>query len=729
MLFFLYALIIPYLEIIFSISTTRCTDIKSVIINVLLSYMAGLIVVFFVSLIRGRKWQKIAEICVMCLIPVLYYAEFLVYRSFKVFYDINTCLNGAGGAFKNFMGDILRLIFCFDGISRLVLMYIPLLLWIICKKQIRRLDEKTYKYLKDYLNRRNKEGVITAYRFKSRVFLIMAFVCYILALTLIYTDNAHANMYGKEYNYQSVVENMGLSTGLRLDIKNLILGTDESLEFEAVNNNGTDVLIEESGEGSFLTEATDKVDGDNYAENSNPENDDNRDLGVTPAEEESKEDTQPVEYGDNVLDIDFEELASRTSGINGELDAYISTLKPSRKNEYTGLFEGKNLIFLTAEAFSGYLVDEERTPTLYRLIHNGIYFEDFYQPSVAGTTGGEYSNLFGLMPTSGGKSIKMLTRGNTFITMGNQLNKRGYWGRTYHNNNGYVYDRYDTHTMLGYSEGFECIGNGLENYIEGSGFPASDYEMIKGTLTEYIDKQPFNVYYMTVSGHGQYSRKSNQMSCKNWDSVSDLQYSDMVKCYLAANMELENALTYLVKALEEAGIADNTVICLSPDHFPYGLDQGSSIGNMPNLSELYGFNVNSYIDRDKSSCILWSGCLEKMDPIVVSAPTESYDLLPTLCNLFGIDYDSRLYIGRDVLSDTEAIIFNGGYDFKTELGTYYSSKNKFVPISEDTEVPEGYVERIRQIVRNRYNFCKGVLRDDYYGHIYNEIYGEEKNTQ
>ena len=64
--------------------------------------------------------------------------------------------------------------------------------------------------------------------------------------------------------------------------------------------------------------------------------------------------------------------------------------KPSKQNEMTGIFKGKNLIMITAEAFSGYIIDPVKTPTLYRLANNGIQFTDYYQQASAGTTGGEY---------------------------------------------------------------------------------------------------------------------------------------------------------------------------------------------------------------------------------------------------------------------------------------------------------------------------------------------------
>lgn len=207
------------------------------------------------------------------------------------------------------------------------------------------------------------------------------------------------------------------------------------------------------------------------------------------------------------------------------------------------------------------------------------------------------------------------------------------------------------------------------------------------------------------------------MSKKHWDEVKDLDYSDTVKAYIAAQLELESALTYLVDELETAGIADDTVICISADHFPYGLDQNES-DSYEYLSELYGYEVTNNFERDHNRLILWSGCLEEQEPVVISSPTFSPDILPTLCNLFGIAYDSRLLPGRDVLSDSEALVYDLSYNWKTDYGTYLSSKGKFIPADEDIVLPDGYIDRIKSVVKSKINYSKKVLNLDYYAHVF-----------
>ena len=165
-------------------------------------------------------------------------------------------------------------------------------------------------------------------------------------------------------------------------------------------------------------------------------------------------------------------------------------------------------------------------------------------------------------------------------------------------------------------------------------------------------------------------------------------------------------------------MADHTCIVISADHFPYGLDESGSLGSYPNLSELYGYDVTTVFERDHNRLILWSGSLEDEDPIVVDDPVCSIDVLPTLLNLFGVDYDSRLLPGRDVFSDSDALVFDTSYDWKTNEGTYYASTGSFVPADDAATVSQEYIDEISAIVSNKMQLCYGVVDWDYWGHVY-----------
>lgn len=649
----IYALLIPYFECVFNLSTVKQLFTWGTPIMLLFAVPFGLIGYLLVSLFRKPKAHYIASIVWMILITLPYLVQYFVYRGFKLFYDINTMVFGAEDMVGGFSDIALQLIFSWDGILKIFLFLLPAILFAV--------------FGRDLYERKRPIPVNALFRGLAAALTVL---CYCLALLLTHTKDVALATYKTEYNYQSAVQYFGVLTGMRLDLKNMWGG----------------------GEKGGFEDTPPVVDVFQPSEPSQPS-------------EDVDEPVKPIEYGENKLELEL-------SGADGEiqdLNQYISTLTPSKQNPYTGLFEGKNLIMITAEAFTAEVIDPDLTPTLYRLATKGIQFKEYYQPASAGTTGGEYQNIFGMLPVAGGASFKGTQNHYNYMTMGSQLDRLGYYGKAFHNNTYDYYDRHLTHNNLGYSDGYMGYGNGMEEYVKGL-WPQSDLEMIQGTLPTYIDEEKFNVYYMTVSGHNGYSLSGNSMTARNWDLVKDLPYSDEVKGYLAANLELEKALTYLVEELEKKGIADDTVICLTSDHYPYGLSEEG-------MAELYGGAYENKFERDHSAWILWCGSLEKEEPIVVTAPTFSLDILPTLSNLFGTEFDSRLFPGRDVFSDAEAIVFNSNYDWKTECGTYYASEGKFVP-AEGVETPEGYVDRMKIIVRNKIRYCTMAWDNDYFRYLF-----------
>ena len=433
----------------------------------------------------------------------------------------------------------------------------------------------------------------------------------------------------------------------------------------------------------------------------------------TPTEQETVE--EPVVYEPNVMDFDFEALAQSAGNSSiAALHNYVSTVRPTMKNAYTGLFAGKNLILITAEAFTSEVIDPERTPTLYRLATQGIQFRDYYQPAWgASTTTGEFSNVVGLVPTTAGMCMKEAVQQDLFLTMGHQLQAQNYYSAAYHNHNKDFYGRDKTHTKLGYDR-FLALYGGLEGVQ--AVFPESDLEMINATVPQYIDQQPFSIYYMTVSGHCMYSQRENAMARKNYDVVAGMDHCEAVKCYYASQQELEYAMQSLVQQLEDAGIADDTVIVIATDHYPYGLERSSAWRNTSDyLAELYGVEKYDKFIRDHNSLILWSGCLEGKN-IVVDEPVYSLDILPTLSNLFGLDYDSRLLVGRDVFSGESPLVLWPDYSWKTDKGQYDAQNGTFTP-AEGKTVDEDYLARIKSIVRNKIDYSRQVQNLDYFNYL------------
>ena len=386
----------------------------------------------------------------------------------------------------------------------------------------------------------------------------------------------------------------------------------------------------------------------------------------------------------NAMDLDFSALAAESSGTAQAISAYVSTLTPSMQNAWTGLFKGKNLILICAEAYNDSFVSKELTPTLYRMTHEGFYFSDFYQPAWGGSTStGEFSMLFGLAPQNSSNTILQTQNSNNYFTMGNQLQRLGYHSWAFHNGTDTYYSRDKTHKNLGYDE-WIAMGSGLEQLSGGKYL--DDQEMFDVTMDLYMDRQPFSVYYMSVSGHAPYSNPDDSKVTAHIERVKEVlgdhysEFSQNTINYICYQMVLEDALTLMVERLEEAGIAEDTVIAMTGDHYPYGL-RGSEWGNSgDNIENLYGHEDSTPWGLDKTGCIIWSECLEKADrqmAVEIDTPTYSLDMLPTLSNLFGLEYDSRLLIGRDVFSDQMPLVLWNNGSWITDRGRYNARTGAF----------------------------------------------------
>lgn len=208
---------------------------------------------------------------------------------------------------------------------------------------------------------------------------------------------------------------------------------------------------------------------------------------------------------------------------------------------------------------------------------------------------------------------------------------------------------------------------------------------------------------MTVSGHLQYNFGGNAMAAKNRELVEDLPYSEAGRAYMATQIELDRALELLTERLEEAGVADRTLIVLSADHYPYGLEK-------PDLDDLAGHEVEKNFELHKSSLIIYA---QGMEPEVVDQPVSSLDIIPTISNLMGLEFDSRLLMGRDVFSEADPLVIFGDRSFLTDRGRYNSVTREFTP-TDGAQVPDDYQQLISDEIDRQFYYSALVLDRDYY---------------
>lgn len=635
----------------------------TLVMVVLFSIATGLLLSLLVNLLHNRRLAQVLTLVVTALWTLLLCVEYCCRSYFKSYFSVGFICTMTGNVVMGFGSTIPGIVA--QRLPFIIAALLPLALCILLRKRI-----------------------VTEHRMSKWSLLFVTAVSVIFLL--IGEGLARWGTYGDSYTYNfqtdAAVSQFGLHTAVRLEAEYALFGTPQpKLELSTQKDEPND----------------------------------------TPDDPPAA--ATPVEYGYNALDIDFQALAgSASDSALRSMAQYFGSLTPSKKNEYTGLFQGKNLVLITAEAFSPWFISRELTPTLYKLTHEGFVCENYYQPGWGqSTTGGEYAVMTGLLPTWVGSNVSFYASANDDMpfALGNQLRALGYRTGAYHDNIYNYYNRDKTHPNLGYD--YQGVGSGLTMTEDGS-WPYSDLEMVQNTIGDYIDGYvsdgtPFHVYYMTVSGHGSYGW-GHAMAAKN-RAKAQAAYpnaSTQVQSYVAANLELENALTYLLEQLEAAGIAEDTVICMSADHYPYLLAEPET----DYYNELRGV-VDSERDTDRyrNALVLWCGGME--NAVTVTEPCSAVDIVPTLSNLFGLEYDSRLLSGRDVLDkDYDAGSASGsiplvilptssGNSWATAAGVFEASTRTF-NARPGVTVEEDYVSRVNNIVALQYNYAQQLIARDYY---------------
>ena len=386
-------------------------------------------------------------------------------------------------------------------------------------------------------------------------------------------------------------------------------------------------------------------------------------------------------------------------------------MQPTYTDEYTGLFKDYNVVFVTAESLSTYGISKEATPTLYKIYHEGFEFTNFYNPLwYHSTIDGEFANCLSQYPASSKWSFE--ESADTFqpYALGNILNSQGYKSYGYHDFDATYYDRTSTHPNMGYTT-FKAIGAGLDipDHVM-----YSDLECIEAVYNDFIDDDHFNMYLMSFSGHLPYNYDNQYICQKNREEAESLLsgkgYSDEAVAYVAAQMELDKALEYLMDKLEEAGKLDNTLFVVAPDHYPYGLSDGV-------YNELAGKDIeDDDFELHRNQFGIWSSSMEK--PVVIDKLCASIDILPTVLNLLGADFDSRLLAGRNILSDSDELVIFADQSFITDKIKYDAATGETTYLVPESQVPDGYLDSMIAEVENRLYISDEVISTDYFSFVY-----------
>jgi len=340
------------------------------------------------------------------------------------------------------------------------------------------------------------------------------------------------------------------------------------------------------------------------------------------------------------------------------------------KNKYTGIFQNKNLIFVQLEGTDNWLINEKDTPTLYKMMKSSFNFTNHYSYYNGGgsTFNSEFAvNTGFITPLSYTQNAYTFNKNSFPYSMANLFKQNGYIVNAFHMNTGEYYSRTANYLNWGYNNYYGLID--IEEYTDES--YTLDRELIlneKFNELMFPNDTNFVDYIIAYSGHLPFTNtkgvckllyeldnqpKENDNNKEN-SEVEETLFIQMTEeeCVRRQAKETDYMMELLLQNLEEKNLIDNTVIVVFTDHYLYTLEDKS-------LLDKYKETDNNLINH--TPFFIWSTDTKQTN---IKEPTSQLNILPTVLNLFGMDYNPNNYIGEDALNPKyDGIVFFSDYSW------------------------------------------------------------------
>ena len=402
------------------------------------------------------------------------------------------------------------------------------------------------------------------------------------------------------------------------------------------------------------------------------------------------------------------------------LSNYFINQTITDKNDYTGMFKDKNLIVIMMESANDIFINPEYYPNFYKLYTEGWSWENNYSPrNSCATMNNEFSGMTSLYSIYNTCTASKYKANTYYESIFNLFNRQNYVTFSSHDYTEAYYPRSTIHKNMGSGEyyGVQKLGIKYSNeYINW----ANDDEFMEAVL-KIIDKKTSNnehfmTWLTTVSSHQPYSSSSIQGD-KYYSMTDGTGYSSDVRRYMSKLKILDNGLSILLEGLKSRGILDDTVIVLYGDHYPYGISKD-------HLNEVLDYDTNEDMNAEQVPFVIYNSTIE---PKKFSEYTFYLNILPTIANLFDLDYDPRLYLGTDLFSsDAKSLTVFADGSWKNEIGYYNAKKNKIKYYTDKTYSTEE-LNQINNEITTKVNISNKVIKENYFEHLGNSL--EEENRK
>lgn len=404
------------------------------------------------------------------------------------------------------------------------------------------------------------------------------------------------------------------------------------------------------------------------------------------------------------------------------LNNYFINRKITDKNEYTGLLEDKNLIVIMMESVNDIFINPEYYPNFYKLVSEGWYWENNYSPrNSCATMNNEFSGMTSLYSIYNTCTASKYKINSYYESMFNLFNKTGYKTFSAHNYTDAYYPRKTIHPNMGSGEYFSVEKLGIDysnEYINWSNDDDFMAEILNIIDSKTEENERFMTWLTTVSSHQPYSVDSIQGN-KYYDLTEDTNYPEDVRRYMSKLKILDDGLGILLEGLEDRNILDDTVIVLYGDHYPYGI-------STDNLNVVLDYDTKEYYNAERVPFVIYNSELEGK---VYSEYTSYINILPTLANLFNLEYDPRLYLGTDLLSsDYESRVVFADGSWKNEYYYYDATKNKVTNFT-DKELSLDELKLINDDINTKINVSNDAIKNNYFAYLEEKLNIKKVNDE
>ena len=392
--------------------------------------------------------------------------------------------------------------------------------------------------------------------------------------------------------------------------------------------------------------------------------------------------------------------------LRGEIDAYFESRADSGSNEMTGLLEGKNVVLVLMESMDDWLLTPEETPTILRLMDEGINFINFYTPGYGGarTINTEFCINSGIyLPTNGGYVFDYVTNGFN-QSIASQLTASGYSAECFHYNEPSFYSRGVFEPALGYN-----AYNTFMDYTDVKDELYDDcYLFDSEPLSDlfFREGQTFN-FVITRSAHLSYvyNEVLSHYALKQYPEYKGKFGHEEIDCARVKAKLVDDMFARMLAELEEQGQLENTVIIGVTDHYTYGFKDTKT------LLELSG--VEDELMLEKTPCFIWAA---GMEPVEVDKTLNTADLLPTVLNLMGIEPPFG-YLGQDAFDpayEGYALFPNGSWVSDGVICKMESGVPEILANEKGKDLTAEYMAKMSDRVLEFVGISNLLLTSDYY---------------